>query len=73
VADEELLGRFVPYLQYDSLESFRSDSAATLPEHFFEDGSKWSYTNVLKRKGTVAYSDEGVQSKLLSSDLPAEG
>jgi hypothetical protein len=51
VTDEELLRRYVPFLQYDSLESFRSDSAATLPEHFFDDGSKWSYTNVLKRKG----------------------
>jgi Vacuolar protein sorting-associated protein 62 len=51
VTDEELLQRYNPYLQYDSLESFRSDSAATLPEHFFDDGSKWSYTNVLKRKG----------------------
>ena len=51
MADEDLLARYSPYLQYDSLESFRSDSAAILPEHFFEDGSKWSYTNVLKRKG----------------------
>ena len=51
MTDEELLRRYNPYLQYDSLESFRSDSAATLPEHFFEGGSKWSYTNVLKRKG----------------------
>lgn len=51
MADEDLLRRFVPYLQYDSLESFRSDSAAILPEHFFDDGSKWSYTNSLKRKG----------------------
>jgi hypothetical protein len=51
VPDEELLRRYAPYLQYDSLESFRSDSAAILPEHFFDDGSKWSYTNSLKRKG----------------------
>jgi hypothetical protein len=51
VADEDLVRRFVPYLQYDSLESFRSDSAAILPEHFFDDGSKWSYANSLKRKG----------------------
>jgi hypothetical protein len=51
VPDEELLRRYAPFLQYDSLESFRSDSAAILPEHFFDDGSKWSYTNVLKRKG----------------------
>jgi hypothetical protein len=51
VTDEELLRRYNPYLQYDSLESFRSDSAATMPEHFFDDGSKWSYANVLKRKG----------------------
>ena len=51
MADEDLLARYSPYLQYDSLESFRSDSAAILPEHFFDDGSKWSYTNVLKRKG----------------------
>lgn len=49
--DEDLLRRYAPYLRYDSLESFRSDSAAILPEHFFDDGSKWSYTNVLKRKG----------------------
>jgi hypothetical protein len=51
VTDDELLQRYSPYLQYDSLESFRSDSAAILPEHFFDDGSKWSYANVLKRKG----------------------
>jgi Vacuolar protein sorting-associated protein 62 len=51
MADEDLLRRYVPYLQYDSLESFRSDSAAILPEHFFDDGSKWSYANSLKRKG----------------------
>ncbi len=51
MTDEELLRRYNPYLQYDSLESFRSDSAATFPEHFLEDGSKWSYANVLKRKG----------------------
>ena len=51
MTDEELLQRYNPYLQYDSLESYRSDSAATLPEGFFEDGSKWSYANVLKRKG----------------------
>jgi hypothetical protein len=57
VADEDLLRRYSPYLQYDSLESFRADSAAILPEHFFDDGSKWSYTNVLKRKsGTVLAS-----------------
>jgi Vacuolar protein sorting-associated protein 62 len=49
--DAALLQRFLPYLQYDSLESFRSDSAAILPEHFFDDGSKWSYTNSLKRAG----------------------
>ena len=51
VTDEELLRRYNPYLQYDSLESFRADSAATIPEHFLEDGPKWSYANVLKRKG----------------------
>src|SRR6201988_4719946 len=51
MTDEELLRRYNPYLQYDSLESYRSDSAATMPEQFFSDGSKWSYANVLKRKG----------------------
>jgi hypothetical protein len=51
VTDAELLQRYVPYLQYDSVESYRADSAATLPEHFFDDGSKWSYTNSLKKKG----------------------
>ncbi len=51
MTDEELLHRYNPYLQYDSLESYRSDSAAMLPEGFYEDGSKWSYANVLKRKG----------------------
>ena len=51
MSDEDLLRRYAPYLQYDSLESFRADSAAILPEHFFDDGSKWSYTNVLKSKG----------------------
>ncbi len=42
MADEELLERFSPYLRYDSLESFRADSAAMMAEHFFDDGSKWS-------------------------------
>jgi Vacuolar protein sorting-associated protein 62 len=51
VAGEDLLRRFSPYLQYDSLESYRSDSAAIMPEQFFDDGSKWGYTNTLKRKG----------------------
>ncbi len=58
MADEELLGRYVPFLQHDSPESFRSDSIAILPEHF-----------VVR---TVACSDESVRSKLLSSDPPAE-
>jgi hypothetical protein len=54
VTDAELLQRFSPYLQYDSLESFRADSAAELPEGFFDDGTTWSYTNTLRRKdGTV--------------------
>jgi hypothetical protein len=56
VSDADLLGRYAPYLAYDSLESFRSDSAAILPEHFFDDGSKWSYTNALKRKGGTIYA-----------------
>jgi hypothetical protein len=56
MADEGLLGRYSPYLQYDSLESFRSDSAAILPEHFYDDGSKWSYTNLLKRKGGKVFA-----------------
>jgi hypothetical protein len=45
-----LLRRYVPYLRYDSLESYRADSAAVLPEHFVPAGSGWSATNVLKRK-----------------------
>jgi hypothetical protein len=49
--DAKLLQRWVPVLRYDSLESFRSDSAAIMPEQFFDDGSKWSYTNSLKRSG----------------------
>ena len=51
MSDAELLQRFLPYLQYDSLESFRSDSAAILPEYFFDDGSMEGYTNTLKRAG----------------------
>ena len=51
MSDAELLQRFLPYLQYDSLESFRSDSAAILPEYFFDDGSMQGYTNTLKRAG----------------------
>ena len=50
MTDAELLQRFSPYLQYDSLESFRADSAAELPEGYFDDGTTWSYTNSLKRK-----------------------
>ncbi len=52
-SDAELLARFTPYLRYDSLESFRADSAATLPEMFFDDGSKWSYANTLNSGGKV--------------------
>ncbi len=49
-----LLRRYVPYLRYDSLESYRADSAAVLPEHFVPAGTGWSATNVLKRRdGTV--------------------
>jgi hypothetical protein len=51
MTDKDLLRRYAPYLQYDSLESFRSDSAGILPELYFDDGSKWSYTNSLRRKG----------------------
>ena len=51
MADEDLLARYSPYLQYDSLESFRADSAAMMAEHFFDDGAKWSYANVLREKG----------------------
>ena len=53
MADEDLLARYSPYLQYDSLESFRADSAAVMAEHFFDGGSKWSYANVLRRSGKV--------------------
>ena len=63
MSDEELLRRYSPYLQYDSLESYRSDSAAILPEYFFDDGSKWSYANSLKRKG----------GSVLASARPKEG
>ncbi|HEX2503524.1 MAG TPA: hypothetical protein VHK00_06245, partial [Miltoncostaeaceae bacterium] len=45
-----LLRRYVPYLRYDSLESFRADSAAVLPEHFVPAGAGWSAANVLRRK-----------------------
>jgi hypothetical protein len=46
----QLLRRYVPYLRYDSLESFRADSAAVLPEHFVPAGAGWSAANVLRRK-----------------------
>jgi hypothetical protein len=48
-----LLRRYVPYLRYDSLGSFRADSAAILPEHFVPAGTGWSAANVLRRDGTV--------------------
>ncbi len=49
-----LLRRYAPYLRYDSLESFRADSAAVLPEHVVPGGAGWSGSNVLRRKdGTV--------------------
>jgi hypothetical protein len=51
VNEADLLKRYSPYVQYDSLESFRADSAAELPELVVEDGPGWSYTNVLKRTG----------------------
>jgi hypothetical protein len=62
-SDAALLARWTPYLQYDSLESFRADSAATLPEMFFDDGSNWRYTNSLKQQG----------GKVLAAALPAQG
>lgn len=49
IDERELLQRYVPYLRYDSLESYRADSAAVLPEHFAPAGSGWSRTNALKR------------------------
>jgi hypothetical protein len=51
LTDELLLARYRPWLYYDSLESFRADSAAVLPEHVFDDGPGWSYANSLKRQG----------------------
>jgi hypothetical protein len=63
MSDAERLKRFLPYLQYDSFESFRADSAATMPEQFFDDGSEWSYSNSLKREGgailAVARPEQG--------------
>ncbi len=70
MTDDELLQRYSPYLQYDSLESFRSDSAAILPEHFFEDGSKWSYANVLKRKGGSVLASANPKDGDTQLDLP---
>jgi hypothetical protein len=67
VGDRELLQRYVPYLRYDSLESFRADSAAVLPEHFFAPASGWGYTNALKRRGgavIAAAKPEAGQPKL---------
>jgi hypothetical protein len=49
--DAALLARWTPWLQYDSLESFRADSAATLPEMAFDDSGNWKYTNTLKQQG----------------------
>ena len=51
MTDTELLKRYSPYLQYDSFESFRADSAAVLTDHFLDDGAAWSHTNTLKRSG----------------------
>jgi hypothetical protein len=62
-SDAALLARWTPYLQYDSLESFRADSAATLPEMFFDDGSNWQYTNTLKQEG----------GKVIAAAQPAQG
>ena len=63
LSDAALLQRFLPYLHYDSLESYRSDSAAILPEFFFDDGSEQSYTNTLKRAGgsivAAAHPEQG--------------
>jgi hypothetical protein len=52
-SETQLLARWTPWLQYDSLESFRADSAAMLPEMFFDDGSNWKYTNTLMQDGKV--------------------
>ena len=59
VGDRELLERYVPYLRYDSLESFRADSAAVLPEQFYAPASGWGYTNALKRRSGAAPSSRG--------------
>jgi VPS62-like protein len=59
-----LLARYTPYLLYDSLESFRADSAAELPEGYLDDGSKWSYTNTLKHgNGSVIASAHPAQAE----------
>jgi len=56
-SDATLLARYSPILAYDSLESFRADSAAELPEGYIDDGSKWSYANTLKHSnGSVIAS-----------------
>lgn len=51
MTDAELLERYRPFCHYDQIESFRADSAAVLPEHFFDGGRSWSYSNALKRSG----------------------
>jgi hypothetical protein len=50
MSDADLLQRYMPYLYYDSFETYRADSAAVLPEHYLAEGG-WSRTNQLKRKG----------------------
>jgi hypothetical protein len=61
--DDELLALYRPFLYYDSLESYRADSAAVLPEQFFDGGQGWSYSNSLKRKSGA----------VLASARPAPG
>ena len=74
LTDAALLQRFLPYLQYDSLESFRSDSAAILPEYFFDDGSSQSYTNTLKRakRGDVVPGPRGSSAAAYTPCAPLE-
>jgi hypothetical protein len=63
MTDVQLLQRYRPFLHYDQLESYRADSAATMPEHVFDGGGSWAYANALRRSGGA----------VLASARPAAG
>src|SRR6266545_6704405 len=56
-SDAELLARYSPYLQYDSLESFRAHSGATLPGSFLDEAWKRYIEDARRMHADPRYAD----------------